>query len=248
MPPVPTLPRRPVQLRTSFKKLASHRIPTLWSLYRPLLRKAPRSVIKKWIRQRFRLERHLTSQVLIKDSLVFFHKALREFEQWHANQERRILHRYLSHASAFAKAQLRKAPKPKLPERKPIIKPGIIKASLDRKPMLRLHPQPAWISAMIRRRIKRYNQRDRGQKELNTFLQDSKWDTLERDLGVKEEQQFWTTEYKNKARDAFGFRAYQRAALARAKTPIRAWMKRAVKEARQRKAKSLRSRRAREDR
>ncbi|EPQ50755.1 hypothetical protein GLOTRDRAFT_81826 [Gloeophyllum trabeum ATCC 11539] len=153
---------RRVRPRVPFWELSAHRVPTLWSLYRGLLREAPSNDVYFQVRKAFRDNKHLTSATATREELIRGHKSLDAFRKAKKGDERlqRILERY-SRLVAVRREKDRwrdlilkeQAWHEKLLNR-PILTGSFIRASVYNKPLPRLKPQPIHITGMINRRRK----------------------------------------------------------------------------------------------
>ncbi|KAI0260680.1 hypothetical protein BC834DRAFT_534795 [Gloeopeniophorella convolvens] len=151
---------RSVRPRTPFYCLAAHRAPTLWGLYRGLLRASPGPVVRSRIQELFQKHRHLTSPALTKAQLEkgyrwldLFHQAKRGDEHLQAvleRYERLIVARREHHRMARIVNEAL-AWQHRLISR-PIVTGGFFKPSIYNGPLPRLKPQPAHISGMIHKR------------------------------------------------------------------------------------------------
>ncbi|KAG5636405.1 hypothetical protein H0H81_008179 [Sphagnurus paluster] len=170
-------PLRRVRPRVPFYQLAAHRIPTLWSLYRGLLKEAPTDDIKWRMKSLFRKNHHLTSPEATKGSLMKGYKFLDAFKLANAGDEkqRAILSRY-SHMIAtrsdkqymayLMRSEL--AWQRKLANR-PIMTGGLLRPSFANRPLPRLKPQPWAITSMI---FKRRRARERRMVKLAGMQED----------------------------------------------------------------------------
>lgn len=168
---------RLVRPHTPFYCLAAHRVPTLWILYRGLLRSSPSPIVRSHIRVLFREHRHLTSPALTRTQLEkgqrwldIFEKAkqgdehqrsvLQRFERLicarrNHNKMARIVDDYLSWNHRLLTRS--------------IFTPTIIRPSIDNGPLPRLKPQPDHISGMIHKR--RVARRRRVERQRATLSQ-----------------------------------------------------------------------------
>ncbi|KAI0753884.1 hypothetical protein BC629DRAFT_1716989 [Irpex lacteus] len=159
---------RRVTPRVPFWHLAAHRIPTLWSLYRGLLKVAPsdekagadseKAKIRRHVSAKFRQNRHLSSPAQTKEQLLKAERLMdlcnlaRDGDQ----RSKAIVERYSrliagrneneswERAAANAITFLRNRP----------IITGYFRPSLFNRALPRLKPQPVHITMMIRRRRK----------------------------------------------------------------------------------------------
>ncbi|GLB40306.1 putative complex I LYR family protein [Lyophyllum shimeji] len=171
-------PLRRVRPRVPFYDIAAHRIPTLWSLYRGLLRQAPTDDIKWRVRMLFRQNQHLTGTAATRKNLekgykvgrrcilraVLFNedslKFLAAFQRANAGDEkqRAILQRYSQALATKSDKEYWKhlarnemAWQIKLANR-PIMTGGFLRPTPANRPLPRLKPQPWAITSMIRKR------------------------------------------------------------------------------------------------
>ena len=63
--------------RVPFWQLSAHRLPTLWTLYRGLLRDAPSDIVRRKITWEFKKRKNLTSPAETKEALVMAHRVRR---------------------------------------------------------------------------------------------------------------------------------------------------------------------------
>ncbi|KAG0699062.1 hypothetical protein DFH29DRAFT_877547 [Suillus ampliporus] len=186
-----------VRPRTPFYELSAHRVPTLWSLYRGLLRDAPGENIRFRVRMLFRKNQHVVKAHTAKEQLVMGYKRddWRDTKdtQWLESFKRAeqgdiklqdVLSRYermiatkrekttwkMRILEAFNwEAKLRK---------RPIFKGSFIRPSFENKLLPRLTPQPAHITGMIvRRRIARGRQWEQ-RETLKSWAHDLRYESL----------------------------------------------------------------------
>ncbi|KAF9460353.1 hypothetical protein BDZ94DRAFT_1266355 [Collybia nuda] len=157
-------PLRRVRPRVPFYDLAAHRIPTLWGLYRGLLREAPTDDILFRIKGLFRKHQHLTGTTRTIKQLSLGYKYLDAFKRANEGDEklRAILLRY----SQFIAHKREKAYWKQLAlnevawqtrlRNRPILTGGYMRPSASNGPLPRMKPQPHLITSMIlkRRRAK----------------------------------------------------------------------------------------------
>ncbi|KAI0684931.1 hypothetical protein BC835DRAFT_1387032 [Cytidiella melzeri] len=169
-------PLRRVTPRVPFWHLAAHRLPTLWSLYRGLLRAAPSNEIRRQVSARFRQKRHLTSPHQTKTEML---KAYRLLDVCHLAKTgnahaKTLLSRYSGLILAreekekWMRAALDAKREMDWLRNRPIVT-GYFRPSLYNKPLPRLKPQPAHISMMIRKR--RRNRATRAEQ----YAQSEEW-------------------------------------------------------------------------
>ncbi|GAA5897759.1 hypothetical protein JCM5296_000874 [Sporobolomyces johnsonii] len=134
-----------------------HRLPTLWSLYRPLLRAASaapldpphRLALRDHVRQEFKRWRKLQNVQRVKRKWTEAEQLLHSLENCHSSASHLSNIRTLaSHLSArFHRPSPPRPPPP--PRRKPRLTPSILRATAFHPPMSRLRPQPIGTSMMI---------------------------------------------------------------------------------------------------
>lgn len=155
-------PLRRMRSRSPFFRLAAHRIPTLWSLYRGLLRNSPTEDIAFRVKALFRKNRHLTGTKDTRKYLTQGYKWLAFFEKANAGDEycQTVLSRYSRLISVKREKvyMLGLADKElewqnKLRNR-PVLTGGFMRPTLFHGPLPRMKPQPIAISGMIRTRMK----------------------------------------------------------------------------------------------
>ncbi|KAI0299689.1 hypothetical protein B0F90DRAFT_1574016, partial [Multifurca ochricompacta] len=171
---------RPVRPHTPFYHLAAHRLPTLWVLYRGLLRAAPSSIVRSHVRELFRIYRHLTSPFLTRIQLEKGHRWLDVFNKAKKGDEHlcTVLERFGRLISARRDHhRIRRIVNDSLSWQhrllnRPIVSGALFKPSIHNGPLPRLKPQPDHISGMIhKRRIARKKRVDR-QRVLFSQVQD----------------------------------------------------------------------------
>ncbi|KAF4593341.1 hypothetical protein AB1N83_010168 [Pleurotus pulmonarius] len=153
-------PLRRVRPRVPFWKLGAHRIPTLWTLYRGLLRYAPSELIRCRVRELFRQNQHLTGTESTRSKLRQGHQWRDVFQAAHEGDTR--MRNVLSRYDRLLKARrdrlrlegmLREelAWQKRLKNR-PMLTGSFLRATLSNRPLPRLKPQPLAITMMIKRR------------------------------------------------------------------------------------------------
>ncbi|KAG6821305.1 hypothetical protein H0H93_000166 [Arthromyces matolae] len=153
-------PLRRVRPRVPFFQLAAHRIPTLWSLYRGLLRGAPTETIRQSVQYEFRKNRHLTGTGATKRHLEKGYEYLDAFKKANAGdkeQQKRmkewtrklVARNKKAYWNSLADEEV--AWQKKLSNR-PIMTGGYLRPSYWNPPLPRLKPQPVHITGMIRNR------------------------------------------------------------------------------------------------
>ncbi|KAH9057484.1 hypothetical protein EDB87DRAFT_1565130 [Lactarius vividus] len=151
---------RPLRPRVPFYRLPAHTVPTLWSLYRGLLRTSPNSNVRAHIQQLFRKHRHLTSPVLTKVQLEKGHRWLDAFNQAQKGDQRlrAVLERFGRLIDARRNnLRMRRIVDDSLAWQhrlinRPIVTGALFKPSLHNGPLPRLKPQPDHISGMLHKR------------------------------------------------------------------------------------------------
>ncbi|KAH7929243.1 hypothetical protein BV22DRAFT_138322 [Leucogyrophana mollusca] len=166
-------PLKRTRPKTPFYVLAAHRIPTLWSLYRGLLRHALSENTKFRVRMLFRMNRRTTNAQAAQEQLAMGHKWLDIFLKAKEGDSKlnAVLTRYDRMIGAKRdkeewKLRIRDAFEwqDKLLHR-PIFKGSFIRPTLYNTLLPRLSPQPKAISAMIFKRrtarARRYDIKER---------------------------------------------------------------------------------------
>lgn len=175
-------PLRRVTPRVPFWKLAAHRVPTLWTLYRGLLRHAERENVRDRVRVLFRENRHTTSLVQATKQLRQGHKwldAFRSARAGNANMQA-VLDRYdrilaVRREEELWKERLHRVFREEASVRtRRIHKGSFIRQSLYNKLLPRIIPQPEHIGGMIRRRRKARERRLGVKSELRGWMDDLK--------------------------------------------------------------------------
>ncbi|KAL4076834.1 hypothetical protein V8B97DRAFT_2022103 [Scleroderma yunnanense] len=189
-------PLRRVRPRVPFWNLAAHRIPTLWTLYRGLLRHVEHENIRHQIRTLFRENRQITSGQATKEQLQQGHKWLdvlkraragdtrlqaildrvdrivavkREEEKWRA-----CIHQVFNEE---AHARVR-----------PIFKGSFIRQTLYNRLLPRIIPQPENIGGIIRWRRNARERRLENKDELHRWIDDLRKEArFERELCAHEQ-------------------------------------------------------------
>ncbi|KAF8149379.1 hypothetical protein B0H34DRAFT_667715 [Crassisporium funariophilum] len=173
-------PLRRVRSRSPFFHLAAHRIPTLWSLYRGLLRNSPTGDIKFRVTALFRKYQHLTGTGETRKHLRQGYKWLEFFakaKQGDAHCQA-VLSRYsrliaAKRENAFMLGLLHK--ELEWQERlrnRPILTGGFLRPTIYNGPLPRMKPQPIAISGMIRTRMKARTVRLEKQSRMKEALDD----------------------------------------------------------------------------
>ncbi|KAI5120396.1 hypothetical protein M0805_000175 [Coniferiporia weirii] len=154
---------RSVRPRVPFWQLAVHRIPTLWFLYRGLLREAPGDNIRWRMRIFFEKYQSLTSPKTTQTKLAVAHRFLDAFRLAREGDQKmqRILARYNSLVGAkrdkekFKDMLRREMAWQERLRNRPILTGAYLRPTLFNGPLPRMKPQPEHISMMIYHRRKR---------------------------------------------------------------------------------------------
>ncbi|KAG1835463.1 hypothetical protein EV424DRAFT_1308700 [Suillus variegatus] len=181
-------PLKRVRPRAPFYELSAHRVPTLWSLYRGLLRTCTRGKlqIRFRVRMMFRKNQHIVKAHSAKEQLVMGYKWLESFKRAKQGDIRfqNVLSRY---ERMIASKREKTAWKMRILEafnweaklrRRPIFKGSFIRPSLDNKLLPRLIPQPAHISGMIVRRRRARERRWEQRETLKSWAHDLRYESL----------------------------------------------------------------------
>ncbi|KZP21455.1 hypothetical protein FIBSPDRAFT_860637 [Athelia psychrophila] len=191
-------PLRRVRPRVPFYDLAAHRVPTLWTLYRGLMREAPGANIRFRVRMLFRQNEHLTSPVAARAELLKGHKWLDIFQKARGGDTKlqHIVARYERILQAKRekerwKDRFREQLKwqQKLRNR-PIMTGAYLRPSAFNRALPRLKPQPIHISGMIHRRRKARERRMEHGRESQEWQRDLKREAeFETALSVKAQRE-----------------------------------------------------------
>ncbi|KAL4249083.1 hypothetical protein ABKN59_007525 [Abortiporus biennis] len=165
---------RRINPRVPFWELAAHRIPTLWTLYRGMLRDAPHEDIRWRIRKIFEGNRHITSPAHAKRELLRGHRwaAIFSKAQNGDSHSRALLDRYnrmiimkreKEHCKQLEREALEWEEKMR---NRPIMTGGLMRASIYNDHHPRLRPQPIHITGMIVNRRKARQRRMDEQTDL----------------------------------------------------------------------------------
>ncbi|KAH8104732.1 hypothetical protein BXZ70DRAFT_612206 [Cristinia sonorae] len=174
--------RRRIRPRTPFWNLRIHRVPTLWSLYRGLLRTSPTEDIRWRIRRVFERYRNLTSPTAVREQLLKYHRWLDVFTK--AKQGDIHLQAVLARYSKMIVAKREKEDfkhmmreelswQRKLAHR-PVLTGGYLRATVANPPLPRMRPQPDHISGMIHKRRQASTRQWESLGEADIMLQDLK--------------------------------------------------------------------------
>ncbi|GJN94154.1 hypothetical protein Rhopal_007228-T1 [Rhodotorula paludigena] len=170
----------------------AHRIPTLWALYRPLLRAATaaplphphRRALRKHVRDEFRLSRNLGNLDRIRARLRDAEQLLHDLDC--APHSHSHLSRLRALASHLVSRPRPRPPTPPLPpsstciHRKPTPRPSILHATHFHPPLVRTRPQPLALSMLIFRR------RQAAQKRFDRLAQARELERVARDVEREE--------------------------------------------------------------
>ncbi|PPQ83399.1 hypothetical protein CVT25_003846 [Psilocybe cyanescens] len=171
-------PLRRVRSRTPFFRLAAHRIPTLWDLYRGLLRNSPTEQVKFRVRLAFRQNRYLTSPEETRKQLEQGYKYLDFFKKAMEGDTYRqeVMLRYSDMILLKReKSQMKRLMCEELDwqlERRnqPMMTGGFIRPTVLNIPLPRMKPQPQATSMIfVKRRMareKRHFRRESFEDEL----------------------------------------------------------------------------------
>ncbi|KAH9933166.1 uncharacterized protein BXZ73DRAFT_46384 [Epithele typhae] len=154
---------RPTPFKHPLTRYDSHRIPTLWTLYRGILRDSPTETIRSRMRAFFRVRKNVKAQGEVLRSLRTAHKWWDIFKQANAGDAhyQKVCDRYSrmlggAHMQRWVDmvydtemAHLREKAKPQ-----PIITGGFMLPTLAHRALPRLSPQPIHITGMIVSRLK----------------------------------------------------------------------------------------------
>ncbi|KAG6856880.1 hypothetical protein H0H87_012460 [Tephrocybe sp. NHM501043] len=173
-------PLRRVRPRVPFFQLAAHRIPTLWSLYRGLLKESPSEEIKRRVKASFRRNQHLTGTDATKRNLEKGYKYLDAFKKANAGDKHQqaILQRYSrALAAKYERAYWNNLARQELAwqarlKNRPIMTGGFLRPTFANRPLPRLKPQPWHITAMIRNRRAARERRMVALGDIQEYFQD----------------------------------------------------------------------------
>ncbi|KZT43782.1 hypothetical protein SISSUDRAFT_1124464 [Sistotremastrum suecicum HHB10207 ss-3] len=194
-------PLRRVRPRVPFFKLVAHRRPTLWTLYRGLLRNAPHPQVRWRVTTMFRQKRGETSPAATKAFLTRMHEWLDLFVRCKNGDDRlnSVMQRYgRMIAAKREKVQMMGILVNEFKwldklRNRPIMTGGYLRASYFNPPLPRLNPQPDKLSMMIRaRRLARFRRVGRAQSfaEAMTLLRverifEDRLETTAKEFGQK---------------------------------------------------------------
>ncbi|KAI9058128.1 hypothetical protein FKP32DRAFT_1581897 [Trametes sanguinea] len=176
---------RPTNFRAPFTRLLAHRIPTLWTLYRGVMRDAPTETIRSHMREFFRARRHKRAQGDVTRDLKIAHNRWEVFKKAHAGDEyyQAVCLRYsrmIEGARIQARADYVWEQEGLWWERmrtRPIMTGAYLKPSIYNRPLPRLVPQPLHITGMI---VARRKARQRRQALQETLKEHMKYLEIER--------------------------------------------------------------------
>ncbi|TFK21443.1 hypothetical protein FA15DRAFT_672557 [Coprinopsis marcescibilis] len=182
---------RRVRPRVPFWQLAAHRLPTLWGLYRGLLKTAPHDQIRWRVRKIFQKNQHLTGTGKTIECLNLGYKYLDAFKRASNGdlKTQAVLARYarlidVKRESEHWKQVLRE--ELEWQERlrnKPRLTGSLQRSTLDNRPLPRLSPQPEHFAQMFIRRRRTRENRLKRQRRNYELVQDIQHETnFERNL------------------------------------------------------------------
>ncbi|KAI0330483.1 hypothetical protein GY45DRAFT_1250812 [Cubamyces sp. BRFM 1775] len=148
---------RPTRFRAPLTRLLAHRIPTLWTLYRGIMREAPTDTIRSHMREFFRSRRAMREQGDVTRELKKAYKWMEIFRKAKAGDEHftAVCQRYSrmiegtaiqARADSVFKQEIEWIERMRT---RPIMTGGYIKPTFFNKPLPRLQPQPMHITGMI---------------------------------------------------------------------------------------------------
>ncbi|GAA5938491.1 hypothetical protein JCM1841_006042 [Sporobolomyces salmonicolor] len=175
--------------QTSLLSSPLHRLPTLWSLYRPLLRAASaapldpphRQTLRDYVRQEFKRWRKLQNVQRVRLKWTEAEQLLHSLQTSHNSAtDLSALRTLASRLSARRRRPAPARPAPR-PPRKPRLTPSILRATSFHPPMSRLRPQPIGTSMMIfnRRRAsqKRYDLLEKAKEYVEMARAEARFET-----------------------------------------------------------------------
>ncbi|KAF5313229.1 hypothetical protein D9619_003580 [Psilocybe cf. subviscida] len=173
-------PLRRVRSRTPFFALAAHRIPTLWSLYRGLLRAAPDANIRFRVRILFQNNKGWTGVEKTQESLRLGYKWLDFFRRAQAGDEhcRKVMTRFSSLVGVkMEKAYMMRFIRANIEARerfrhRPILTGAFMRPSVNFVGLPRMKPQPPSIGHLIVGRILKRNRRYERKAVLEDHMKD----------------------------------------------------------------------------
>ncbi|KAI0357526.1 hypothetical protein OH77DRAFT_1399072 [Trametes cingulata] len=160
---------RPTQFGAPLTRLQAHRIPTLWTLYRGIMRDAPTETIRRHMRDFFHARKGIREQGIVTRELK---KTYQRWEVFRKTQEgdkhlQAVCMRYSRmiegaalqvQADRFFQEELAWYERMRT---RPIVTGAFHKASIYNKPLPRLRPQPLHITGMIV-----YRRKARGRRQI----------------------------------------------------------------------------------
>ncbi|KAJ3717316.1 hypothetical protein DFJ43DRAFT_1099789 [Lentinula guzmanii] len=167
-------PLRRVRPRVPFFRLAAHRIPTLWGLYRGLLRAAPTEHIYNRVCTLFKHNRHRTGTERTIQELRKGYKWLETFKRAEAGdvKTQALLQRYdrflrlKAEKEHWARLVQKEVDWQKHLRNRPILTGGFVHPTPFHPPFPRMKPQPVAISRIIASRMKQRDRRFMKMEEL----------------------------------------------------------------------------------
>ncbi|KAF8202836.1 hypothetical protein BJ912DRAFT_842468 [Pholiota molesta] len=173
-------PLRRVRPKRPFYELPAHRIPTLWCLYRGLLRNSPTEDIKFRVRVLFHQYKGSTGLERTVKALKLGYKWLDFFKQAKAGDEHRqaVLNRYSNLIAAKReKTWMMKLVREEIEwqaklRHRPILTGGYMRPNLNHGPLPRMKPQPPAISHLIIKRLKKRELRHSKRTQLESDMED----------------------------------------------------------------------------
>ncbi|TFK39489.1 hypothetical protein BDQ12DRAFT_57975 [Crucibulum laeve] len=173
-------PYRRVRPRVPFWQLGAHRVPTLWGLYRGLLKQSPTEQIRDRIQLLFRKNQHLTGTERTKEALEKGYKWLDMFTKAREGDEhlQLVLDRWSRILAVRAdKAYwrglaLREVEWREKLRNRPILTGGYLLPSLSNGPLPRMKPQPLNVTLMILDRRRAREKRIARQGRFKEMLRD----------------------------------------------------------------------------
>ncbi|KAL8278175.1 hypothetical protein RQP46_009348 [Phenoliferia psychrophenolica] len=135
-----------------------HRVPVLWSLYRPLLRLAPSHELAQHIQRAFRRTLPLRNLLKIQHKLIEGYSMLDDFDRIHAGDSI-LADKYATLSSHLARTRPAPTPPARRPPKPPVLTSGILFSTPYNPPLPRLKPQPEHISMLIFARRKAIQRR-----------------------------------------------------------------------------------------
>ncbi|KAI0631917.1 hypothetical protein C8Q77DRAFT_1218511 [Trametes polyzona] len=148
---------RPTHFRAPLTRLEAHRIPTLWSLYRGIMRDAPSETIRAHMREFFHTRRNIREQGAVTRALKIAHRRWDVFRKARDGDERAEAicmryHRMIRNAALQDEADAVYQAELEWLERqrtRPVLTGAYLKPTLFNGPLPRLRPQPLHITGMI---------------------------------------------------------------------------------------------------